>query len=300
MQQSQTNLRGIVAMMLAMLFFIGNDALMKYARTELDTGQALVVRGLFSLALLVVAITVTGRWRELHFVASRFAVTRASIEGVIATLYIAALAGIGLAEATAITMLVPLIITAFSTIFLGEKVGWRRWSAITVGFIGILLVLQPEGRVVPYWAVSMVFAGTILIAVRDTLTRRMPANLPSMMLTVTTTCGTLVAGGSLALYNGVWKPLPTHVLLALAGAGFLVLIGNYAIIEAYRKSDLSVVSSFRYSVIVWAVLIGFLMFGDVPGPLSVIGLVLILASGVYTIHRERVRRREERESVPPA
>jgi drug/metabolite transporter (DMT)-like permease len=300
MQQSQTNLRGIVAMMLAMLFFIGNDALMKYARTELDTGQALVVRGLFSLALLAVAIAVTRRWRDLHFVASRFAVTRASIEGVIATLYIAALAGIALAEATAITMLVPLIITAFSTVFLGEKVGWRRWSAIIVGFIGILLVLQPEGRVVPFWAVSMVFAGTLLIAVRDMLTRRMPADLPSMMLTVTTTCGTLVAGGSLALYGGVWKPLPMNVLLALAGAGFLVLIGNYAIIEAYRKSDLSVVSSFRYSVIVWAVLIGFLMFGDVPGPLSAIGLVLILASGIYTIHRERVRRREERDSPPPA
>ncbi len=300
MQQSQTNLRGIVAMMLAMLFFIGNDALMKYARATLDTGQALVVRGMFSLSLLLVAVAVTNRWRDLHFAASRFAITRASIEGVIATLYIAALAGIALAEATAITMLAPLIITAFSTIFLGEKVGWRRWTAILVGFLGILLVLQPEGRVVPIWAVSMVFAGTVLIAVRDALTRRMPAELPSMMLTITTTCGTLVAGGSLALYGGVWKPLPWDILLALAGAGLLVLIGNYAIIEAYRKSDLSVVSSFRYSVIVWAVIVGFVMFGDIPGPLSVVGLVLILGSGVYTIHRERARRREERANATEA
>ncbi len=294
MQQSQTNLRGIVAMMLAMLFFIGNDALMKYARTALDTGQALLVRGLFSLSLLLVAVTITKSWRDLHFVASRFALTRASLEGLIATLYIAALAGIALAEATAITMLTPLIITAFSTIFLGEQVGWRRWTAILVGFVGILLVLQPEGRVVPIWAVSMVFACTILIAVRDTLTRRMPAELPSLMLTITTTCGTLVAGGSLALHGGIWKPLPLNILLALAGAGFLVLIGNYAIIEAYRKSDLSAVSPFRYSVIVWAVIVGFVMFGEVPGPLSLAGLVLILGSGVYTIHRERVRRREER------
>ncbi len=88
--------------------------------------------------------------------------------------------------------------------------------------------------------------------------------------------------------------MPTDVLMALAGASLFVLIGNYAIIEAFRAADLSVVSPFRYSVIVWAVIVGYFMFGDVPSLLAFVGLGLILASGVYTIHRERVRRRAEK------
>jgi drug/metabolite transporter (DMT)-like permease len=80
----------------------------------------------------------------------------------------------------------------------------------------------------------------------------------------------------------------------------LVLIGNYAIIEAHREADLSAVAPFRYSVIVWAVIVGFLMFGDVPSPVAMAGLMLILASGVYMIHRERARRRGERAAGPPA
>ncbi len=158
--------------------------------------------------LLSIAVVVTRSAHKLPLTLSRFALMRAGLEGVIATLYIAALAGIALAEATAITMLAPLIITALSIVFLKEKVGWRRWSAILVGFAGILLVLQPEGRVVPLWAVSMVFACTILIAVRDTLTRRMPNHLPSLMLTISTTCGTLLAGGLLALQTGVCGRCP--------------------------------------------------------------------------------------------
>jgi len=300
MPHSHTNLSSILAMMLAMLVFTGNDAFMKYARTMLDTGQALIIRGLFSLSALVIVVFITRRFSDLRHAVSRFALMRAGLEGVIATLYIGALAGIGLAEAIAITMLAPFFITAASTLFLGEKVGWRRWSAITVGFIGILLVLRPEGRVVPIWAVAMVFGCTVLIALRDTLTRWMPDHLPSLMLTLAASCGTLVAGALLTLQEGVWKPVPPDILMALAAAAVLVLIGNYAIIEAHREADLSAVAPFRYSVIVWAVIVGFLMFGDVPSPVAMAGLMLILASGVYMIHRERVRRRGERAAGPPA
>lgn len=300
MQQSQTNLRGILAMMLAMLVFTGNDALMKYARASLETGQALVVRGLLCVVLLAMAVVLTRNVARLPLALSRFALLRAGLEGAIATLYIGALAGIALAEATAITMLAPLLITAASTLFLGEKVGWRRWSAIAVGFVGILLVLRPEGRVVPAWAVAMVFGCTLLIALRDVLTRRMPNHVPSLMLTVATSCGTLVAGSILAWRSGNWQPMPPDVLIALGGAAVLVLIGNYAVIEAHRGTDLSVVSPFRYSVIGWAVIVGFVMFGDVPSPVAMAGLALILASGLYTIHRERLRRRAEREALPPA
>jgi drug/metabolite transporter (DMT)-like permease len=299
MLKSQTNLRGIVAMMLAMLVFTGNDAFMKYARASLETGQALFVRGLFSLVLLAAAVVITGSLRQLPMALSRFALTRAGLEGMIAVLYIGALAGIALAEATAITMLAPLLITAVSTLVLGETVGWRRWSAIAIGFVGILLVLRPEGRTAPLWAVAMLFGSTLLIVARDILTRRMPNHVPSLMLTLATSAGTLVAGAALVVQGGVWRPLSPDVLMALAGAAVLVLIGNYAIIEAHRATDLSVVSPFRYSVMVWSVIMGAIAFGEVPSPVALTGLALILGSGVYTIHRERVRRRAERAAIAP-
>jgi drug/metabolite transporter (DMT)-like permease len=293
MLQSQKNLRGIAAMMIAMLFFVGNDALMKLARVSLETGQALFVRGLFALLMLTMAISLTGGWRQLPLAFHRLALMRAGTESVVAALYISALSAMALADITSILMLTPLILTAFSVLFLHEKVGWRRWSAVIVGFIGILLVIRPGGQVAPLWAVAMAFGSAVLVAVRDVMTRRMPVTIPSLMLTLTTTLGTMAGGIAMLAAGQSWQPLTAPVLAILAGAALLVLIGNFAIIEAFRDADISAVSPFRYSVILWAGILGFAMFGEVPTALSLIGVALVIASGLYTVHRERVRRLQE-------
>lgn len=291
MSQSQKNLRGIVAMMIAMLFFVGNDALMKLARVSLETGQALVVRGLFALAALAVVMSATRGWKDLPLAFHRLALMRAGTESVIAALYISALSAMALADITAILMLTPLILTAFSVLFLAEKVGWRRWSAVVVGFFGILLVIRPGGQAAPIWAIALAFASSVLVAVRDLMTRRMPVAIPSLMLTLSTTLATMAAGLGLLLAGQSWQPLSPIVVAQLAGAAIFVLIGNFAVIEAFRQTDLSVVSPFRYSVIVWAVLLGFVLFGEVPTTVSILGLALVIGSGLYTVHRERIRRR---------
>jgi drug/metabolite transporter (DMT)-like permease len=218
---------------------------------------------------------------------------RAGTESVVAALYISALSAMALADITSILMLTPLILTAFSVLFLHEKVGWRRWSAVIVGFIGILLVIRPGGQVAPLWAVAMAFGSAVLVAVRDVMTRQMPVTIPSLMLTLTTTLGTMAGGIAMLAAGQNWQPLTAPVLAILAGAALLVLIGNFAIIEAFRDADISAVSPFRYSVILWAGILGFAMFGEVPTALSLIGVALVIASGLYTVHRERVRRMQE-------
>jgi drug/metabolite transporter (DMT)-like permease len=297
MLQSQKNLRGIAAMMIAMLFFVGNDALMKLARGSLETGQALFVRGLFALAMLTIVISVTRAWRLLPLAFHRLSLLRSVTESVVAALYISALSAMALADITAILMLTPLILTALSVFFLREKVGWRRWSAVIIGFIGILLVIRPGGQVAPIWAVAMAFGSAVLVAVRDVMTRRMPTTVPSLMLTLATTLGTMVGGAAMLIAGQSWQPLGAPVLMVLAGAAFLVLIGNFAIIEAFRDADISAVSPFRYSVILWAGIFGFALFGEVPTALSLVGLALVIASGLYTVHRERVRQRQETETA---
>ncbi|MGL5446540.1 MAG: DMT family transporter, partial [Rhabdaerophilum sp.] len=234
-----------------------------------------------------------GAWRKLPLAFHRMSILRSSTESVVAVLYIGALSVIALADITAIMMLTPLILTAISVFFLGEKVGWRRWSAVIVGFIGILLVVRPGGQTAPIWAIAMAFGSAILIAVRDVMTRRMPVNIPSLMLTLTTTLATMLAGVALLASGQSWHVISMPVLVTLGAAAVMVLIGNYAIIEAFRDADLSVVSPFRYSVILWAVILGFAAFGEVPTLLSFIGLALVIASGLYTVHRERIRRRTE-------
>jgi drug/metabolite transporter (DMT)-like permease len=299
MLQSQKNLRGIVAMILAMLFFAGNDALMKLARASLEAGQTMLVRGLFGLLMLSILLIFTRGWRQLPLAFHRLALIRAGTEAVIAVLYISALGAMALADITAILMLTPLVLTAFSVVVMREKVGWRRWSAVVVGFAGILLVIRPGGHSVPLWALVMAFSSCMLVAVRDVMTRSMPVRVPSLMLTLTTTVGTMLGGLVLVLLGQPLKAMNVFELSALAGAAFLVLGGNYAIIEAFRDTDLSAVSPFRYSVILWAVLLGLVVFGDMPTALSLLGLALVIASGLYTVHRERIRQRlETHENTP--
>lgn len=291
MSQAQKNLRGIVAMTLAMAFFALNDALVKLARVHWDTGQILVIRGTFALGILAVWLSLARLGGQLSLLRHPKLLLRGIIEGFVACTFIAALGAIPLAEITTILMLAPMIITALSTVFFSEKVGWRRWSAVAVGFSGMLLVVRPGGDL-PLAALVLALASVIGVGFRDILTRAIPSHIPSAIVAVTSTLGTLTGGLLLSLQGG-WKPMTAEFLMLTSGAAGLVALGNYAMIEACRGTELSAISPFRYVVIVWAVVLGIIVFGDWPSPLALIGIVLICGSGLYTLHRERVRRKSE-------
>ena len=168
-----------------------------------------------------------------------------------------------------------------------------------VGFVGILLVVRPGGNAAPAWALAMAFASVLLVAVRDVTTRQMPMAISSLIITLSSTLGTMSGGGLLVGLGQRWVPVELSTWAALGMAAVFALIGNFAVIEAHRDADLSVISPFRYSVIVWALILGFLIFGEIPAPIAILGLILVIGSGIYTIHRERVRRAEEsRASIP--
>lgn len=293
MLQNQKNLRGIIAMVFAMAGFVFNDLLIKLARPFLEAGQALFVRGLFALLLLIIWMAFSGAFRDIHKILNWKIGVRSAVEALIALAFVTALGAMSLADITAVLMLAPLFITLMSIFFFGEKVGWRRWSAIIVGFIGMLLVVQPGGGVIPVSALLLALFSALGVAMRDGLTRHLPQDVPSVIITLSSTLGTMAGGMLLMLTGQSWQPMPGNVLLYLAGAAFFVVLGNYCVIEAHRDVELSVVSPFRFSIIVWAVLLGIVVFGDWPTPLAFAGIALIGASGLYTVHRERIRRRNE-------
>jgi len=288
--QAQKNLRGILAMMLAMAFFVVNDSFVKTARLYWETGQILVLRGFFALIILGLWLFIAKGFHSLPLLGGRLVMLRGAIEAVIALLFITALGSMALADITAILLLAPLFITLLSIVFFKEQVGWRRWMAIMIGFCGMLLVVRPGQSIAPWPALLMALVSVIGVALRDTLSRHMPAHIPSLIGTLASTLGTMGGGALLLGFGQAWRPVELSILWPVTGAAVFVLMGNYAIIEAHRGVELSAVSPFRFSVIIWAVLLGIFVFDEWPTPLALMGIALIMGSGIYTLHRERVRR----------
>lgn len=280
-------------MMLAMACFVFNDTLVKLARVHWETGQVLVIRGVFALVMLIFWLRIAGLTEKAGMIVRKSLVLRGVIEAGIATAFITALGQIPLADITAILMMAPLIITALSMIFFGEKVGWRRWSAVIVGFCGMLLVVRPGGGAIPVTALMLALLAVAGVGLRDLLTRQISMDIPSVVVAITSTIGTLIGGLVLSTVETGWRPLTPEMLMLTGGAAVFVILGNYAMIEACRDVELSVVSPFRYVVILWAMLLGILVFGEWPTPLAIGGILLIGASGLYTLHRERIRRSGE-------
>lgn len=282
------NLRGIAAMCAAMALFVGNDAFVKLAAADLPPHQILFVRGLMATAVVGGVVFAQGAHRAWRRLAHPLLALRSLLEVATAYFFISALAVLGLAEATAIMLLSPLLITAFSAFFLGEDVRWRRWSAVGVGFLGMLLVLQPGGGVFAAGAVFALIAAVVQSG-RDVVTRRLPSGMPTTLVSAAGMAAMTACAG-LACLALPWTPVGGGTLRLLAASAVLVIMGNIAIIIAFRDVDISAVSPFRYTVIVWAVIAGVAVFDETPNRLAWLGIVLIVASGLYTMVREAVTR----------
>jgi len=170
-----------------------------------------------------------------------------------------------------------------------ERVGWRRWTATVVGFVGVLVIVQPTPAGFNVYAVIAVGAA-ILVAVRDLVTRMVGVDIPSPVVALSTTAAVGISGFVLG-FGQTWQPLTGEATLVLFCAALLVTGGNLMVIVAFRGTDISVVGPFRYAVVPMAILVGFLVFGEVPDALAWLGIALVVASGLYMIHREHAVRR---------
>lgn len=284
--------RGI-ALMLAGLFVLTlNDATAKWLAADYPVPQVISLRGIFILTPLAVILMMRGglkafkprrirnhALRSLCFVGSTFFI-------------ITALTLMPLADAIAFTFTGPLIVAALAPFILGEQVGWRRWSAILVGFAGIIVMARPTPDAFQ-WAAFIALGAALFGALRDMVTRRISAEEPSDLILFYSTLAVMVVGGLAAFYFP-WR-MPSGTDLALfALLGVLNGGAHYMMIEAHRWAEASVVAPFRYSTLIWAVILGFVIWGDVPDIWLLCGSALVVGSGLYILHREtRVKRTKE-------
>jgi drug/metabolite transporter (DMT)-like permease len=278
-------LRGVLAMLAAMACFVCNDTLVKLTATHLPASEIMVVRGVIGVALVLAAIRATGAHRNLRAILNPLVVLRSLVEAATSLSFITALSGLALAEATTLMQATPLIIAALSVVVLRERVGWRGWLAVAVGFVGVVLVAQPSpaGLKMEMWLVLLAAA---LVAVRDLMTRRIPSAAPSLVVTLAATLAVLFVGAGIgAAAPGPWVAPSVADLVRLTAAAVILATGNMAIVTAFRGGDIGVIGPFRYSVILWAMLLGALVWGDFPAAPALAGAVLIAGSGLYALRQ---------------
>ncbi len=288
-------------MAVGMASFTMNDAITKEMSSEMNFGQVMLVRGVFAMLLMAALFFRQSRVRKLNSAMVKPVALRVAAEVAGTVTFLTAIVHLPLANTAAIFQALPLAVTLGAALFLGEAVGWRRWLAISAGFLGVLVIIRPGlagfSQFSLYALLSVVF-----FAVRDLATRRIPAQVPSLFVTFVTTVAVMVTGGLILFPLGGWTPLSAKGVSLLALAAVLVLIGYQCVIIALRSGDISAIAPFRYTALLWAILLGYLVFGDVPDAMMTTGATIIVLSGLYTFYRERKLARPVAASasaVPP-
>ncbi len=297
---STANARGALFMAIAMAAFTCNDALVKSVTGDLNTGQILFVRGLMTTVLVVAIARWMGALGSFRIVLQPVVALRIAAEILASLAYVSALGAMPLANTASILQALPLAVTLGAALFLGEKVGWRRWLAIVAGFAGVLIVIRPGPEGFSLAAVYVI-ASVVGAAARDLCTRRIDTAVPSLFISVITAVSITLAGAVMIVPMGGWQPIPGAALGRLAGASVLLLVGYQTIVIAMRTGEISFIAPFRYTSLIWAITIGVLFFGELPDFWMTVGVAIIVASGLYTFYRENHRRDVEavaQESKP--
>lgn len=275
----------------SVVVFIFNDALIKLATETMPPLQAIGLRGCFATLWCLLALLVRRELRHAHLLRNRWVAARGVLEALAAITYLIALAYIPFAIATAINMSTPLFLAALAVLLLGEVVGWRRWTAIAVGFVGVLMVIQPHPGEVNVWTWMVLFA-SFIGATRDVIARWVPPQVPTLVVSLSSAVTLAIVGCVWATLNG-WQPMSLRGVLLVLGSSLLLATGyQFLMISLRSGAEFSVIGSFRYASVLWALAIGYTLWGDVPNLLAVTGIAVVVGAGLYILHRERVTRRK--------
>jgi drug/metabolite transporter (DMT)-like permease len=274
-------------MAVSMAGFTCNDALVKLASAHMNPGQVMLVRGIFATALVTLLAWHQGALKAPRLVLHPMIGVRAFGELGATIFFLISLQHLPIANVSAILQALPLAVTMGAALFLGEGVGWRRWVAIAVGFTGVMIVVRPGFEGFNVFAL-LALISVAFCAVRDLATRRLPPEVPTLLVsTVTAAAITLCGAVSLVPFGG-WTPMEPEYVGLLGLTAVLVLIGYQFIIKAMRTGDISFIAPFRYTALLWAIMLGYLIFGDVPDTAMIVGAVIIVGSGLYTLYREQI------------
>ena len=270
--------------------YVINDAMMKIATEGLPPYQVLVLRGLWATAWGLPLVLALGHGRRLGMMFERRVVVRNLAELGAILCYIVALANMQIADVISIGQVTPLIVILGSAFLLGEPVGGLRLALIACGFFGALMVAQPTGGGVTFFAV-LALGNAVGAAVRDLVGRKVRPEIPGLVVALSASVIVLAGAAVAHLLFEEWVAPDGRTLMLLGGSGLFLFIGHFFIFMAYRIGPTHRVAPFFYSFSVWAVIAGVLVFGQIPNPLALGGIVLVIASGLAVVLLDQRRPR---------
>lgn len=287
------NVRGAGLMMASMLFFTVNDTLVKLAAEAVPLWQLLFLRGVLASLMIAAICAWLGQFRRFPRRDLGLVVLRSASEIGAAYFFLTALINMPLANVTALLQLLPLTVSLSAMLLFREPLGWRRMAAIAVGFAGMLLIVKPGTAGFNEWTIYALVA-VVFVTARDLVTRRMSRDMPSMFVTLIGAIAvTAFAGVISATETWVVPPLREGIYLTATSA---VIGGAYLCsVMVMRVGELGFVTPFRYTALVFALILGLVVFGDWPDGLTLLGAFVIVATGMFTLYRER---RLKRRALP--
>lgn len=291
------NMRGAFLMATCMVAFTVNDAFMKAVMAHVPLFQAIFLRGLMTSALLLIvalkmgALRLPPARRDRRLIALRSLAEIAS-----AGLFIFALSKMPLANVSAIMQVLPLTVTLASALFFAEPLGWKRLTAIAIGFCGVLLIVRPgtEGFNIHSLAV---LGAVVAVTVRDLAARRLSRDVPSFGVALAAALGVTLASGLGATVTP-WVAVTAVDLAMLGGATVFVIVGYLVSVMAMRVGEIGFIAPFRYTSLIAALVLGWLAFGEWPGLLTLLGALIVVATGLFTLYREHMILRRARAGLP--
>lgn len=288
------NMRAALLITLSMTSFTVNDALMKLASPNLPFFQQVLMRGvIITIGLLILS----AMWGHLSYKASRtdrvLTALRTLAEAAGTVFFLTALFVIPIADLSAILQALPLTVTLAAAVFLGEPVGWRRLVAIVIGFIGVIIIIRPGLSVFSIYSLYGV-AAVIAVTFRDLAARKLSRAIPSSRVALSAAIGvTAMAAIGSAYMSEIWVVPNLREAVLIAGSALCLMAGYLAAVAGMRLGDIGFVAPFRYTSLIVALVLGFSMFGEWPDMWTMIGAGIVVATGLFTLYRER-------KSIPEA
>jgi drug/metabolite transporter (DMT)-like permease len=293
--ERSARLAGIALMLLGVFMFSFGDALGKYLVSTYAVGQLLWLRACAALLVLSPLI-----WRHRREFLAMERPRLQAIRVVLSTLEVAAFflatVYLPLADVTTYYLACPIFVTALSALVLREQVGWRRWSAILIGFCGVLIALRPSAQTIS-WPAMIALGGSLSFSLLLLITRSLRAT-PDIVMATSQFVGTFLLGALMSPFG--WVTPSAGSLALFAAAGCISVTALVCVNRSLKLAPASVVVPYQYSMIIWAVMFGIAVFGDVPQPATIAGAAIIIAAGLYIFLRERKLGREESAVNPPA
>lgn len=291
-------LRGPLLMVVSTGAYVANDTLMKLATAGLPPYEVLFLRGAAAFLWSIPLLLLLGQWRRTALMFDRRVLIRNLFELAGILSYVMALANMPIADSSALMQITPLLVIIGASLFFRERIGAARVVLIALGFAGAVMIAQPSMAGISIFAV-LALASAVFGAARDLSGQRVAAAVPGMIVAVSAVLVVLVGSGVAHLLFERWVTPQPHHLALLGGAGLLLIFGHFFLFLAYRIGPTGVVAPFSYAFTVWAVISGLLVFGALPNPLAIGGIVLVVGSGLLIVTLDQRSRRLARTAVSP-